>query len=649
ATDDCGNQNSCVQIITIVDTTPPDIFCPPDVTIECTEPSDPSNTGMATCDDACGGCAVDYMDTFVPGCGATGVITRTWTAMDDCGNMNSCVQTITIVDTTPPDITCPDPLTFQCVDDVPDCDPLDATATDACGDATVECLPDTDNGGSGCPGDPLIITRTYLATDECGNTETCEQLITVVDDTPPTITSCPGDAELECEIPYTFEVTAEDNCSEVTITCTFDVDVPGNVIITDLGNGQFTIEFTGSATVVVTCVATDECGNESDACVFTVFAVCEAEGCTPGFWKQPQHFQFWSAPYTPDTLFSDVFEDAFPGKSFLTVLSQPASAEPGPNSLNSLGRHTVAALLNAAAGGVDFNLTPGEVISLFNDAYPGTDADYLALKDFFAGLNELGCPIGSPVVNIAAGGGTAQASSGGPVPTVASGSTGPVASTPLSDGSDAPSSSAPDTGVLSPTDTAPSDDASPAKDDEIDPLVDEPETGPVVVHNDSILAPADSGGLVEVPGTYVQSAMGVLHVQVGGLIPVFSYDVVDVSDTASLDGVLLVELADGFLPKTGNEFVILTAGTVTGQFHSFAAPEIAADAMFEVAYTPSSVVLRVIPAPAPGDLDLDGAVDYEDLFQLLSVFGQADVAADLDGDGTVGVADLAILLEQWMP
>lgn len=111
------------------------------------------------------------------------------------------------------------------------------------------------------------------------------------------------------------------------------------------------------------------------------------EGCTPGYWKQSQHFDSWTAPYTPSTLFSSVFENAFPGKTLLQVLQL------GGGGLNALGRHTVAALLNAASSGVDYDLSVSEVISLFNNLFPSTKTNYNELKDNFETFNEQGCPL----------------------------------------------------------------------------------------------------------------------------------------------------------------------------------------------------------------------------------------------------------------
>ena len=63
----------------------------------------------------------------------------------------------------------------------------------------------------------------------------------------------------------------------------------------------------------------------------------------------------------------------------------------GGGGLNALGRHAVAALLNASSSGVDFYWATGEVIAAFNGVYPG--GDYEFLKGLFATENEKGCPL----------------------------------------------------------------------------------------------------------------------------------------------------------------------------------------------------------------------------------------------------------------
>lgn len=113
------------------------------------------------------------------------------------------------------------------------------------------------------------------------------------------------------------------------------------------------------------------------------------DGCTPGYWKQSHHFDSWPAAYDPDMPFADVFDDAFPGMTLVQVLAQ------GGGKLKALGRHTVAALLNGASGGVDYDLTAAEVIDAFNATYPGSKNDYESLKNYFEGFNEQGCPLGN--------------------------------------------------------------------------------------------------------------------------------------------------------------------------------------------------------------------------------------------------------------
>lgn len=111
------------------------------------------------------------------------------------------------------------------------------------------------------------------------------------------------------------------------------------------------------------------------------------EGCTPGYWKQKQHFDSYPAGILPSDLFSKYFEDAFPGKTLVQVLGN------GGGGLSALGRHTVAAFLNAHSDGVDYDLTPAQIVDAFNDVYPGTKAEYNQVKNVFEGFNEQGCPL----------------------------------------------------------------------------------------------------------------------------------------------------------------------------------------------------------------------------------------------------------------
>ena len=117
-------------------------------------------------------------------------------------------------------------------------------------------------------------------------------------------------------------------------------------------------------------------------------AVCTDEGsdgCTPGYWKQRHHFDSYPMDVGPDTLFSDIFEDAFPGKTLLQVMKT------GGGGLKALGRHTVAAYLNAHT--IDYNLAPDAVVDAFDAVHPGSKSDYNGLKGIFEGFNEQGCPL----------------------------------------------------------------------------------------------------------------------------------------------------------------------------------------------------------------------------------------------------------------
>ncbi|MEM7391231.1 MAG: LamG-like jellyroll fold domain-containing protein, partial [Verrucomicrobiota bacterium] len=146
---DCGQPGSVVVSVTaddgchqtnwtgnfvIFDTAPPEITCPADVDVECDDSTDPSNTGTATADDACFGVTpVTSSDLMTAGtCPQQATLTRTWTTLDECWNVNVCTQIINIVDTTPPAfIGVPGDITIACTDANPAVP--EVVAEDACG------------------------------------------------------------------------------------------------------------------------------------------------------------------------------------------------------------------------------------------------------------------------------------------------------------------------------------------------------------------------------------------------------------------------------------------------------------------------------------------------------------------------------------
>ena len=248
-TDNCGNQAVCVQMIHVVDTTPPKITCPTNVTIICDESSDPANTGSATATDNCDPAPmISSSDSETPGsCPEEKTITRTWTATDDCGNSVQCVQVITVIDNVPPTlIGCPADATAEC-DNIPAAAAV--TATDNCDPNPSVTLVETPYL-TGCGGYTGIIQRTWTATDACGNESSCSQVITVVDTAPPTFSNCPADITVDCDnIPDPPIVVAEDNCSGIDTYFTEirDLSACGN--------------YTGTITRIWT--ATDGCGNQA--------------------------------------------------------------------------------------------------------------------------------------------------------------------------------------------------------------------------------------------------------------------------------------------------------------------------------------------------------------------------------------------------
>ncbi|MDH4156072.1 MAG: T9SS type A sorting domain-containing protein, partial [candidate division Zixibacteria bacterium] len=255
ATDACGNADSCLQVITVEDNTPPEITCPDAVSVQCITDVPVPNISLVTATDNCDpGPVVVFVSDVSDNESCPETITRTYMATDACGNWATCTQTITVDDTTPPSITCPDAISVQCPTDVPAPNIGLVTTADNCDPSPVVTHVSDVSDNESCP---ETITRTYMATDACGNWATCTQTITVDDTTPPSIT-CPGPVTVECfadvPSPDVGSCSATDNCA------------PSPVItwVSDNQSGP-----TQPITIIRTYRATDACGN-IDECTQTI-------------------------------------------------------------------------------------------------------------------------------------------------------------------------------------------------------------------------------------------------------------------------------------------------------------------------------------------------------------------------------------------
>ena len=266
-TDDCGNVSAnYTQTINVIDNMAPVwTVTPSNLTVECDGLGNVdalsawlvSFTGV----DNCGDVTVTNNYTGLSDlCGSTGSATVTFTLSDDCGNAITTDATFTIVDTQAPVFTfVPAAITVDCGGTFEVGTP---EASDDCSLVTITYLGEVRTDGN-CENN-YILTRSWSATDECGNASTATQIITVQDITPPSFTFVPEDLTVECDgagntinlEAWLNSAVAIDNCGEPTISNNY------TGLSNECGN-------TGSA--VVTFTANDGCGNTATAtATFTV-------------------------------------------------------------------------------------------------------------------------------------------------------------------------------------------------------------------------------------------------------------------------------------------------------------------------------------------------------------------------------------------
>ncbi len=262
-TDIHGNASSCTALVTVVDNTPPTVVCQNvfvalDATGNATLSTSQVDNGSS---DACGIAGMSLNKTNFS---CEDILTNpnpvVLTVTDIHGNVSSCTALVTVVDNTPPTVVCQNVF----------------VALDATGNATLSSS-QVDNGSSDACGiagmslsktnficediltnpNPVVLT----VTDIHGNASSCTALVTVVDNTPPTVVCQNVFVALDATGNATLSASQVDNgssdacgishlaISKTDFSCADMTTNPNPVILTVTDNSNNTATCTALVTV----------------------------------------------------------------------------------------------------------------------------------------------------------------------------------------------------------------------------------------------------------------------------------------------------------------------------------------------------------------------------------------------------------------
>jgi hypothetical protein len=257
ATDRAGNKGTDTFTVEVQDVTKPIVTVPADVTEEATGPNGATVTyDAATAEDDVDG-PVDA--TCSPASGTVfpiGATTVTCSASDKAGNKGDSSFTVTVEDTTAPDLHLPADITKEATSAAGAVATFSASADDVVdGAVTTTCEPAS--GSTYALGSTEVICS---ATDNAGNTATDGFTVRVVDTTAPAV-EAPADEVAEATSASGAKVTYGD------ATASDVVDGPVSTTCSPASDTVFAL-----GTTTVTCQATDRAGNTGKAS-FTVEVV----------------------------------------------------------------------------------------------------------------------------------------------------------------------------------------------------------------------------------------------------------------------------------------------------------------------------------------------------------------------------------------
>jgi len=246
--EDCSrNKHEWVYRYNITDTESPQWAqqMPTDIIVECDAiPVVPVILGTDNCV-----ANVVFNETKTPGpCPHEYELLRQWTLTDQCSNTIVHVQTIQVEDNISPVIDCPGDVTVSCESGLPLPDIMSVVVSNNCGTYVVTHEGTTNLTNFECGGD---VVRTYLVTDECNNTASCAQIISILPSSQAQFVNPPSNAVLACSDAAIFQATDLEYTNQSSGDCLIEGTVTGIVTGSVAACG---------GSLVQTWTFTDDCG-----------------------------------------------------------------------------------------------------------------------------------------------------------------------------------------------------------------------------------------------------------------------------------------------------------------------------------------------------------------------------------------------------
>ena len=132
-------------------------------------------------------------------------------------------------------------------------------------------------------------------------------------------------------------------------------------------------------------------------------------------------------------------------------------------------------------------------------------------------------------------------------------------------------------------------------------------------------APGNSAGTLTINGDYTQAAAADFAVELAGTVAGL-FDVLSVAGSVQLEGSITINAIEGFVPASDDTFTVLTTAVppIVGGFTAINDDGLPGGFRAIVEITATAVIVRI-----------------------------TGCAADIDGDGTVGILDFLDVLTAW--